>query len=117
MTFVVPVLGSVMAREANSNKFSFFSVTRPCKRRNDTSGAGRSSRKRSTIDSKSRLPKQPDNPVYRARWRNKPDAEANEALKQKYSWCHVPEIVSVGFSWGKSLPSGVFRITVTVLLL
>jgi hypothetical protein len=37
MTFVVPVLGSAMEREANSNKFNFFSAMRPCKRRNDTS--------------------------------------------------------------------------------
>jgi hypothetical protein len=60
------MLAFAMALEANSNKFSFFSVTRPCKRRNDTSGVGRNLRKRSMIDSKSRLPRRPDNPVYHA---------------------------------------------------
>ena len=39
-------------------------------------------------------------------------------IEQKYSWCHVPEIGSVGvFPGGKRLPNGVLRITVTVLLL
>ena len=39
-------------------------------------------------------------------------------LEQKYSWCHVPEIGSVGvFLGGNRLPNGALRITVTVLLL
>jgi len=39
------------------------------------------------------------------------------ALEQKHSWCHVPEILSVGFFRGKKPAGGVLRITVTVLLL
>ena len=66
-TFVVPALGSAMVLEVNSNKFSFLSVTRPCKRRNVTSGAVRNSRKPSMTDSKSRSPRPRDNPVYPAR--------------------------------------------------
>lgn len=66
MISVVPVPASAMAQEANSSKFSFFSVTRPCKRRNSTSDAGRISKKRSMTDSKSRSARRRDNPVYQA---------------------------------------------------
>src|SRR5581483_10168738 len=38
-------LGPAMLLEVNSNKFTFFSVTRRCKRRNVTSGCRQKSRK------------------------------------------------------------------------
>ena len=47
-----------------SNKFSFFSGMRPCKRRNDTSDAARTSDRRSMTDSESLSPRWSDNPVY-----------------------------------------------------
>jgi hypothetical protein len=61
-----------MRLEANSNRFSFFLATRRCKRPNDTSGAGRTSEKRSMIDFGSHpqtmqltsLGAPRDNPVY-----------------------------------------------------
>jgi hypothetical protein len=65
MIFVVHAPACVLAQEVNSNKFSFFSVTRPCKRRNDTSDAGRSSKKQSMIAFESHSQTRHDNPVYR----------------------------------------------------
>ena len=65
MIFVVHAPACVLAREVNSNKFSFFSVTRPYKRRNDTSDAGRSSKKQSMIAFESHSQTRHDNPVYR----------------------------------------------------
>jgi hypothetical protein len=48
--FVALALASTITLEVNSNKFSFCSVTRPCKRPNGTSDADRTSEKRSMID-------------------------------------------------------------------
>src|ERR1019366_92304 len=68
MIFVAPVLAFAMAREENSNKFSFFLATHQCKQRSSTSDAGRTSKMRLMIGLQSRSQTRSDNPVYHVEW-------------------------------------------------